>query len=179
MISASIVRSVCGMRLLALRIRAILAICICAIVVCVCGGSASARSSVRVHAASCPKGGEKSIFRLIPGIGSGQHVVAPAGTLWTTICSGSRTGVLKGGPINAALNSASYRQNEICVTNLVPPILVILRARTLTRRFIMNMDGCPGVVISDVTKLSFTPGGIKRVNAALVKSGLIGPAQMP
>lgn len=58
--------------------------------------------------------------------------------------------------------------------NLELAILVILRSRTHTRRFIVNMDGCPGVVISDLTKLSFTPSGIRQMDAALAKRRLIG-----
>jgi len=149
---------------------------LCTIAIGACGSRASAgtyaRHSVRVRAASCPTGGEKTILGLIPRRGSGG-LLAPDGTLWTTFCRGTSTRVLKGGPIDAALNTARYRPNETCVTNLEVPILVILRSRTETRRFIINMDGCPGVVISDATKLSFTPPGIEQVSAALVKSRLV------
>jgi predicted RNA-binding Zn-ribbon protein involved in translation (DUF1610 family) len=173
---AAMMRSVCRMRLLAPRGLPIMAI-LCTIVVSACGSSGSAltpaHNSVHVRAASCPKGGEKTILRLIPSRGS-DRPLAPDGTLWTTFCRGSSAGVLKGGPIDAALHSARYEPNETCVTNLELPILVILRSKTQTSRFIINMDGCPGVVISDLTKLSFTMAGIRQVNEALLKSRLIG-----
>jgi hypothetical protein len=73
--------------------------------------------------------------------------------------------------MNAALNSARADVNEMCPMDALPPILVILRYSTGTRRFIVNMGGCPGVVLHDGTELSFTAAGLKQVQAALTKAG--------
>jgi hypothetical protein len=39
-----------------------------------------------------------------------------------------------------------------------------------TREFIINMGGCPGVVLRDGTELSFTAAGRRQVRVALAKT---------
>lgn len=84
--------------------------------------------------------------------------------------------VVRDGPLNAALNSARSDPDEICATDAQTPILVILRSRTDTRRFIVNMGGCPGVLLNDGTELTFTPTGVKLVSAVLAKVSHTGSA---
>jgi hypothetical protein len=123
-----------------------------------------------VQAAPCPRGGEISIGR-VHSTSAGGGTVAPAGAAWTTVCGIHTNAVFRGDPIHAALNSARLRRNEICTTDYLPPILVILRYISGTRRVIVDMGGCPGVVLRDGTKLLFTPAGIRQISAAFAKAG--------
>ena len=138
-----------------------------AVAVAGCGTSAPTSSPVMVRSASCPKGGERSIERL-RSTTAHTGALALTRTIWTTICAGDTRTVIKGRPINAALDSARYDPDEICATDAVTPTLVVVRSRTETRRFIVNMGGCPGVVMRGGTELSFTTAGVKQVQAALM-----------
>jgi hypothetical protein len=141
----------------------------CAVTVCSCGGSATvsvaSHRSRQVRAASCPTGGEKAIERLRSTSVHGE-VLAPAGTVWTTLCGGRARVVLKGGLLNAAINGARPYGGEICASDYVVPIVVILRYGVQTRWFVVSMSGCPGVVLHDGTELIFTNAGLKRVQPA-------------
>ncbi len=145
-----------------------------AVAVCGCVSSAaiplSQTGAVGVKASSCPKGGEGAIEQ-IRSTQARAGALAPSGTLWTTICRGHMQTVLKAGPIDSALNNARDAPHEICPTDAVTPTLVILRYQTGTRWLIVNMGGCPGVVLRNGTELSFTASGITQVQAALAKTG--------
>lgn len=149
-----------------------------------CAGAGSATTSTAGHdgaaipAASCPPGGETSIEQLrSTPVRSG--VLAPKGTAWTTVCGVNFRGVyfhgaLKGGPINAALNSAR-KMDEVCPMVLrryeALPILVILRYTTDTRRFIVHMNCPSGVVLHDGNRLTFTEAGNNQAQAAVTTAG--------
>ena len=105
-------------------------------------------SRAPVSAASCPAGGERSIMRFT-STSARNGALAPPGTVWTTVCRGGHHAVFKGGPMNAALNSARHVPNQICPSDYVLPALVILRYRTATLHFIVEMGGCPGVRLRD------------------------------
>lgn len=146
---------------------------LCAVALCGCGSSAAASApehrEAAIRPAACPGGGEASIERL-RSTRAHPGALAPGGTLWTTVCGVYASGVLKGGPMDAALNGSRADVHEICPMDVLPPTLVILRYRTETRRFIVDMGGCPGVVLHDGAELSFTAAGIRQVQAALTKT---------
>jgi hypothetical protein len=146
---------------------------VAAVAFCGCDGSAAANAPshprAALRAAACPGGGESSIEGL-RSTRARRGALAPNGTVWTTVCGADASGVLKGGPMNAALNGARADVHQICPMDALPPMLVILRYRTGTRRFILNMGGCPGVVLHDRIELSFTATGLKQVEAALTKT---------
>jgi hypothetical protein len=150
---------------------AVVAVFMC--VVMGCGGSAAMGSSLysraSVRATSCPKGAESSIERL-HSTNVSRGALAPAGTVWTTVCSRDHQAVFRGGPLNDALDSAREDPKEICPAIAVPPALVILRYRTETRQFIVNMGGCPGVVLHDGTELSFTTAGLEHIPSRLASA---------
>ncbi len=93
--------------------------------------------------------------------------LAPAGVQRTTICSG-RSLSLKGGPLDALLDSVRSYQGQPCASVAVIPQVVILRYATSTRRFVIDMSGCPGVVLNDGTKLIFATSTLIRATPILM-----------
>jgi len=145
----------------------------CMIVGWQAGSSAAAgngHTTKNTRAASCPSGGESSI-RHAHSSSAKVGALAPEGTLWTTICQGNGDRILKGGPLDAALNSAhTAPPNQICTLNYVSPILIILRYRGSTRRFVVLLGGCPSVSLRDGTDIDLTPAGIRQMRADQPKS---------
>jgi hypothetical protein len=74
---------------------------------------------------------------------------------------------LKGGPLGSVLNGAAPYQDQICASVAVSPVLVILRYADSTRRFIVVMGGCPGIVLNDGTKLIFANNQLRRTASIL------------
>jgi hypothetical protein len=161
------------------RTFTVLALAACA-VACLAGASSATTSRTRhddaaVRAASCPPGGPTAIENLRSTRASGK-LLAPKGTLWTTICGVNDHGVLKGGPMNAAINTAGKPKplppNHACPQWIEAPILVILQYSAGTRQFVVQFSGCADVVkLHDGAELSFTAKGLKQVQAALKRAG--------
>jgi hypothetical protein len=157
------------------RTLTVVALTACAVAV-FAGVSSATTSSARhvdaaVRAASCPPGGPTAIEHLSSTRASGK-LLAPKGTLWTTVCGLNDHGVLKGGPMNAALNTAGKPKplppNRPCPQWVEAPILVILQYSTGTRQFVLQFSGCSDVVkLHDGAELSFTANGLKQVEAVL------------
>lgn len=149
---------------------------VCGVAVFAAAGSAM---TSRLHdrgavtrAASCPPGGEAAVEKARSTRVSGA-VLAPTGTLWTTICGSNDHGVLKGGPVDAALNSAGKPPPpHVCPQWIETPFLAILAYKAGTRQFVVQFSGCGDVVIlHDGTRLTFTAQGVKQLSAAFERAG--------
>jgi hypothetical protein len=73
----------------------------------------------------------------------------------------------KGGVIDAALDAARARSGGGCFLTGSVDVLVILRSTTTTRRLVVNLGGCPRVILRNGRERLFTLRGIKQVEAVL------------
>jgi hypothetical protein len=145
-----------------------------AVIGCVVGlaGCGSNRPAVPLHAATCPGAGRSAAQRLreFSQLGSshvGPGPLAPGGVRWSTVCDGVGARVIRGGPLDASLNSAAPYRGQICPSVAVSPVLVLLRYESATRRFLVDLGGCPGVVLSNGTKLILADRAVHRVTDLL------------
>jgi uncharacterized protein YceK len=162
-----------------MRCSPLLLVVLIAIAVSGCGTASTAGVSAskarvfpaRVHVITdrCPAARSVAATNRSEGVRNG--VVAPSGTLQTLVCGAvGRPTHFEGGPFNHALDEAKpLPADKVCATNAVSPTVLLLTYRNpnLDRRVVLDMAGCPSVLLSPTKSLGLTDAGIQLVDRLL------------
>jgi|SRR5581483_4085081 len=138
------------------QVRILACLAICATAFSACGVARSTASQVSaprpVVAAKCPKARPT---RSSPG---SANALAPAHPAWTTFCVYSRGRVSRTtrwryGPLDRALNSSVSRPpaGYVCAAWVGLPSLVVLTYRHAVRYVVLEVGGCPEIVMGNGT----------------------------